>query len=620
MEATTATSPHSASHPARRQVPAGERLYTIARWGGVILLIHQASYIAGAPPWEALFTSPIMLVVIAYGVVCLLLTIGLLLPALTKLHTVSPFIDLVFLALLGLFASTQITLLFPFYLFPLTGLAIRQKFVAIVATGAFAALLFIGSGVAGAYIGDAAAAMPAYALNQLLPMGLLLLFLPTTIGGLVERWSSANRHTIEAAQQAAQQQAAQAQQRVDEAWGWVRLLYEVATKLATIADSTPGQKQMLNTTLEECQRIIPYTHAMVLIKSDDAEKSNELRVEAGQALNPRDLGSTIIIKPRGHLDDLIQAGQKPALIKDSSQDEELQAIATFKTCHSAWVIPIAYGVQIYGAIILGSETPGVFAPEQHEMLAALAQLASVALRNGKLFAELKPHREKLLKSEARAREELTRHVHDGLAQTLAQIVMNTDLLRRMVKQEPDAAVKELDELYNKFKQYHFEVREVLTALSPIPLGQGLYNVLTQFLERKQQNYQGTKIALEASTIKGLSLHYETENMLYNIAQEAVNNALKYAEAKHIRVRCWTDGSRIVLAVEDDGKGFDVEEGREQARKKGSFGLFNIGERARLVGGTAEIYSKVGRGSFVRVVAPVTRDRGGSSAAGAEEKA
>jgi signal transduction histidine kinase len=615
VEATTTTNLHSASATTRRRVPPGEKLYTIVRWGFVLLLLYQVSRIADMPPWEIPLTDPMMLVLITYGVVSLLLTIGLLLPVLTKLHSASPFIDLLFLVLVGLFAQTDAVRLLPFYLFPLLGLAIRQKFAAVIATSASAALLFAASGVAGVYIGNAAEEMPTYALNQLLPAALLLLFLPTVMSSLVERWSSANRQSIEAAHQAAQQQAEQAQQQVDQAWGWVHLLYEVATKLATIADSTPGQKQVLNTALEECQRLIPYTHAIVLIKSDDAEKSNELSVEAGQALNPRDLGSTITIKPRGRLDDLIQAGKKPVLMKDSSQEEELQQIATLKTCRSAWVIPVEYGAQIYGAIILGSETPGVFATNQQEMLMALAQLTSVALRNGQLLAELKPHREKLLKSEAKAREELTRHVHDGLAQTLAQIVMNTDILRRMVKQDPDTAVKELEELHTKFKQYHFEVREVLTALSPIPLGQGLHPVLTQFLERKQQNYQGMKITLEAGTIKGLTLHYETENMLYNIVQESVNNALKYAEAHTIRVRCWTDGNRIIMTVEDDGKGFDVEEGRERARKKGSFGLFNIGERARLVGGTAEIYSKVGRGSFIRVVAPVTSSRGGNGTAG-----
>jgi signal transduction histidine kinase len=93
-------------------------------------------------------------------------------------------------------------------------------------------------------------------------------------------------------------------------------------------------------------------------------------------------------------------------------------------------------------------------------------------------------------------------------------------------------------------------------------------------------------------------------MFFNIAQESLNNALKYAEAQHIWVRCKTDGTHLSMTIQDDGKGFDVEKSKETARKRGSFGLFNISDRARLVGGEAQVLSKIGKGSFVRVIAPV----------------
>src|SRR5262249_8992302 len=93
-------------------------------------------------------------------------------------------------------------------------------------------------------------------------------------------------------------------------------------------------------------------------------------------------------------------------------------------------------------------------------------------------------------------------------------------------------------------------------------------------------------------IHGLSA--ETETALYRIAQEALNNVYKHAEAGRADVLIERRGDDVVLIIEDDGKGFDVE--AAQANK--GMGIISMQERAALVGGTVEIESTPGGGTAV----------------------
>ncbi len=606
---TPAAQDTRASSPPRPRVSAGERLTTAARWMLLVLLLALLGVIFEAVPWAIPLDTPAMLVFLGYAAFALVTTVALLLPFRSSLMTIAPAFDLLFLSLLTLLSGPHRLAFFPFFLVPLMSLAVRQRSLWSLVAGIAGAALFAGAVAGGSRLVDETDALPAPPL--LGAMSLALALLPWLVSSLVEHWSNWNRQRVAEAQDQAQQQSDQARQEVQSSHERVSLLYAVATRLATMADSTAGQKKVLDTILEESQKLIPYTHALILRKPPESEEEaprtdnrENLRVETGQALNPRDLGSTLTIHREGKVATLLHAEARPTLIPDLAQDADLSAIATLHSCKAAWVVPLHYGVLVYGVMILASDEPHVFHSRQLDLLDALAKFGSAALRNGELLAELRPHREKLLKSEARAREELTRHVHDGLAQTLAQIVMNVDFLKRMVVQDPEGAQKELDTLHEQFRRYHFEVREVLTALSPLPLGQGLYVILHQFLERKRTHDKDTQIVVDAESIKGLSLNYKVENMLYNILQESVNNALKYSEARQIWVQCKAHDNRLMMTIADNGKGFDVEQGKEKARARGSFGLFNIGERARLAGGSAEVRSVVGKGTMVRVVAPV----------------
>jgi signal transduction histidine kinase len=93
--------------------------------------------------------------------------------------------------------------------------------------------------------------------------------------------------------------------------------------------------------------------------------------------------------------------------------------------------------------------------------------------------------------------------------------------------------------------------------------------------------------------------HAVEHELHRIAQEALNNILKHAHASNISVKVRRSGSRVVLEIADNGKGFNVTEGR----LKGGLGLRGMEERAVKLGGKLTIASQSGKGS--RVIAEIT---------------
>jgi signal transduction histidine kinase len=111
-----------------------------------------------------------------------------------------------------------------------------------------------------------------------------------------------------------------------------------------------------------------------------------------------------------------------------------------------------------------------------------------------------------------------------------------------------------------------------------------------------------KIVLEHGDVSMLDRN--VQSTFLSLTQEAVNNAIKHAQATTIRVRVSHTVDQAMLRIEDDGIGFDLAAIRANYETRGSFGLLNIEERARLVNGTAELRSAPGHGTSIEVRVPL----------------
>lgn len=571
----------------------GERFYTLARWLIILLLFAISPLLTDSPLWPIQLTNTITVLLWSYAGFGLVTTIALFIPFFNPLLNIAYLLDVIFISVLALFSGKGDMIFFPLYLLPLISAAVRHPPKMSLLFGIVASLLYILVIIGGTTLNPDQSALGVLEYVSLALRVLTLSFVPWLTSGLAEQWSANNRRRVVLAQQQADEALREAQAYRDQ----MRSLYEVAYTLST----TMNYQHVLESTLQESQRLVPYTAGLVLLSSGNPD---ELYVAAAQALHPQDHGRSIQVL-KGSLAAALRSPD-PCLIDDISQEPDLRPIETLQSCKAACVIPLRAQLRTYGIMIIASNRANAFTADQLEMINTLAQYAIIALHNAQLLIDLKEERNKLISKEEEVRRQLARDLHDGPAQALAAITMNIEFIKRLLERDPKRVMEELDKLSTLAKRTTYEVRTMLFELRPLVLEtQGLRVTLEQYLARFQSdNSSGPQILLEADNIEDVSLDTKTEGTLFNIIQEAINNALKHAQAKHIWVRLERNGSMLHTIVQDDGKGFDKAKVMRSYEKRGSFGLLNIDERARLVGGAAELHSAPGEGTTVTIIVPL----------------
>ena len=104
--------------------------------------------------------------------------------------------------------------------------------------------------------------------------------------------------------------------------------------------------------------------------------------------------------------------------------------------------------------------------------------------------------------------------------------------------------------------------------------------------------------------EGMRLPSYLETMLFRIAQEAISNIVRHANASQVLIRLWTAEEQLWLEIKDDGCGFDIEKTAEGAVDRKQLGLLGIEERVSLVGGTVKIESAEGSGTSLQLHIPL----------------
>jgi signal transduction histidine kinase len=590
---TISTPPNPSGTGADRwKLLGGERFYTLARWMTILLLFAITQFLTNSPIWPVSAESPPLVIILwAYTAFSLLASMALVIPGVGQLLGLAYLIDISFISLMAFFGGEQFVIFFPLYLLPLINAAIRQPPAVSLLSGLVAAIFYIA-----AFIGWRRVVATETVLNLLDYValglrGLTLTFVPWMTSGLAERWSENNRRSVAVAQQQSEQALIEARAYRDQ----MRSLYEVAYALSTTMD----YRHVLEAALRESRRLVPYTCGFVLLSSG---QESELFVAASESLSIADQARRIRVSG-GLLGEALRSTE--ARTSDVAQQRDLQIFESLRTCRNVCIIPLRAALRTYGLMVVAADRSGSFTGEQIDMLTALASYAIIALHNAQLIFDLKEERTKLLSKEEEVRHQLARDLHDGPAQSIAAITMNVEFIRRLLDRDPKRVIEELDKLSALAKRTTYEVRTMLFELRPLVLEtQGLKVTLEQYLERFKGNNAGTAIVLEADEMGDVHLDTKTEGTLFNIIQEAVNNALKHAKARHIWVRMHREGKLLHTVVQDDGQGFDKAAVLRTYEKRGSFGLLNIDERARLVGGQAEMESTIGKGTTVTIVVPI----------------
>jgi signal transduction histidine kinase len=582
----------TASAQSRSVILSSDGLYAIARCIVFLILLASGGLLVDTNMWPPRATLPALgLLIWIYGAFALAM-IGSAFWRKVVITRAALVADVIFFSVLTYYNRTPHDLFYSLYIMPLVGASFQLRRTNALAVGLFAAF-----GYATGFILSFSLDPTRIVRNDtlgLLAMTLrcaVMVLIPWLSASLAERWSANNRQSIERAEHKQANALAEANAYRDRA----HAMYEVAYALST----NPNDQSILDTTLAEGRKLMDYSCGAVLLATGNLD---ELFVAASLDLEATEKQQTITLG-HGEISNSIREGM-PFVIENLQLEPVFAPLPTLMQNRAACAIPLRSGKQNFGIMVVAAGSSAVFTDDRVEMLSALANYSLIALQNAHLINDLRNERTKLLSKEEEVRHQLARDLHDGPAQSLAAITMNVEFIKRMFERDPARVVPELDKLSTLAKRTTHEVRTMLFELRPLALEtQGLGETLRQYFERFQDTAGNTQILLETGTLD-VSLDTKTEGTLFNIIQEAVNNALKHARAQHIWVRVHHIGDQVETVIQDDGRGFDIQKVKATYDKRGSFGLLNIEERAQLVGGTAELQSTPGQGTTVRVVVPV----------------
>lgn len=211
----------------------------------------------------------------------------------------------------------------------------------------------------------------------------------------------------------------------------------------------------------------------------------------------------------------------------------------------------------------------------------------------------------LIESQERERGRIAAELHDGLSQSLV-IIKNRAMLSLTTPEDKERAFEQLEEISEAASEAMLEAKEIIYNLRPIQLDRfGLTKAIKAMLKKVCEG-SGLELIAEVETIDGL-LSKEAESSVYRILQESINNIVRHSEATKAYVSIKRKDGFIEMLIEDNGKGFELEKRNLSENLNGGFGLIGIVERARLLKGSAEIKSEIGKGTTIRVSLPLAKD-------------
>jgi two-component system sensor histidine kinase DegS len=236
--------------------------------------------------------------------------------------------------------------------------------------------------------------------------------------------------------------------------------------------------------------------------------------------------------------------------------------------------------------------------ETQEREKRLRQQAFAELRKSE--AKLRFYLGQIIKAQEDERKRIARELHDDTTQALVVLSRRLDALTAH-EQLPEPAVQRLEELRDLADDTLQGVRRFIQDLRPPVLDDlGLLPALESLTANLMQDGVRSEFKVLGDR---RSLSPEVELILFRIAQEALGNVKKHAQASKVRVKMEFSDAQVRITVGDNGKGFRLPKAMDGLAEVGKLGLIGMQERAQLIGGTLKIQSGLEKGTTVIVDVP-----------------
>jgi len=210
---------------------------------------------------------------------------------------------------------------------------------------------------------------------------------------------------------------------------------------------------------------------------------------------------------------------------------------------------------------------------------------------------------KVISAQEEERKRVARELHDDTAQALATMLVGIQTADDALLESPTEAKAALARLKPQATRALEEMRKMILELRPSDLDDlGLVSAIRSYAESSLEP-AGVAVSCKVSG-KEKRLPGPLETALFRMAQEAINNVARHAEAKNAQLHLRFAKRRFVIDAEDDGKGFDVQEVVTSTDETRGLGLLGMKERAALFGGSVDVESGPGHGTRVHIEMPV----------------
>jgi signal transduction histidine kinase len=261
-------------------------------------------------------------------------------------------------------------------------------------------------------------------------------------------------------------------------------------------------------------------------------------------------------------------------------------------------------------LCLNPDVSGV-ATRDLSLIGAIAGQLSIAIENATRYQEAQAREalrgellHQVVSAQERERQRIARELHDGTGQALTALGLGFAAAGESVQSDPALASQQLAELKTMSIRALQELRDLIGNLRPSVLDDlGLIPALKTHIQAFEAR---TAVSVEFIRHgRHQRVRTDMETIVFRIAQEALTNIAKHAQAQHATVQLNIADEALYLTIQDDGCGFDPEEIlNTHGPHRHAWGLLGMQERVALVGGSCEIISKKGGGTTIAVCLPL----------------
>ncbi len=391
-------------------------------------------------------------------------------------------------------------------------------------------------------------------------------------------------------------------------------ILQISYKITQIHDLN----KMLESACEETAKALDVDRCSVSLM-DEEEKTGEVKaIYIKNQSHPGILGYGFLLTDFPRVLKLYQRKARfvhiPAVEKALLSEKEKEYFRK-EGVISFVVVPLDTGKRLLGILLVGSmEKERIFTESEIAFVQTLANHLAVGIQNVRLMNMVKEQAEnveilsqRVITAQEEERKRIAQQLHDEISQDLALMKINTEITRKNVPAELEQVIQRIKDNENLTVQTLNKVRDLTSYLRPPLLDDlGLVETLRWYIKEFSRR-TNIKVTLTSERYRS-RLHQDLEMVLYRIAQEALANVAKHAQATSASILLEKKNNSVLLAVKDDGIGFDVKKVLREQKMKRGFGLFSMEERVKLLDGSFKLTSKLKKGTSLEVRLPCPKGR------------